>query len=227
MFALLLCAAFLDPRELIEKAIAVEKQNLPERSRYFAREEIRVTRSEGGQRKQLSLRTFEAMVVEGRVRYRQVARDGKPLKAGERKLQPEGKRAGLKMRQVLEYHDLEFAGSESIEGRAAWHVRTRPRATAPRAGSQEDLALLGPMDLWIDEVTGQERKLRLVVERPWGPWTKATTLETWSVRLDRLFVAARSLVRRPIGKSVIETDQVYSDYKRFSSEAVVTFTPEP
>ena len=225
MLALLLLVAAADPRTLLEKAIRVEKENLLERSRYFAREEIKVARIEGGRRKQLSWNTYEAMMVDGRVRYRGVARNGKQLK--DQKLQPEGKRFGLKLAQVLAHHDVTLVGSEVIDGRKAWHVKTRLPEAAPLPQGKEDLALLGPLDLWLDEATGQERQMRLSVERPKGPWTVGTTLETWSTRVDKLFVGARALVRRPVGKAVVETDQVYSNYKRFSSEAVVTFTPEP
>lgn len=227
MLALLLLAAVADPRTLLEKAIAVEREMLPERSRYFAREDIRVTRVQGESRKQLSWTTFEAMIVESRVRYRLVARNGKALKPSQQKLQPEGKRFGLKLKQVLEHHDVEIVGRETLEGRPAWHLHTRPRATAPLPGGMEDLALLGPLDLWLDEATGQERQLRLVVERPKGPWTLGTTLDAIDTRVDRVFVASRALVRRPVGKAIIETEQLYKDYKRFSSEAVVTFTPTP
>ena len=227
MLALLLLAAVADPRALLERAIAVEKEMLPERSRYFAREDVRVTRIEGDRRKQLSWTTFEAMMVEGRVRYRQVARNGKPVKTAQQKLQPEGKRFGLKLTQVLEHHDVEIVGSTLIDGRPAWHLRTHPRGAAPLPGGMEDLALLGPLELWLDAATGQERQLRLVVERPKGPWTLGATLEAWSTRVDRVFVGARSLVRRPAGKAILETEQLYTDYKRFSSEAVVTFTPTP
>jgi hypothetical protein len=225
VLALLLLAAVADPRTLLERAIAVEKEALPERSRYFAREDVRVTRIEGERRKQLAWNTFEAMMVDGRVRYRQVARNGKPLKPQQQKLQPESKRFGLKLTQVLEHHDLELVGRETLEGRPAWHLRTHLRPAAPAPGGMEDLALLGPLDLWIDEATGQERRLRLVVEKPRGPWTLGTTLDANGTRIDRVFVAGHALVRRPVGKAIIETEQTYTGYKRFSSEAVVTFAP--
>ena len=223
---LLLTVAAVEPRALLERARTLEKQNEAERARYFAREDIKLTREESdGSRKQTSWHTYEAIVMAGRLRYRLVARDGKPLPAGQQKLQPEGKRSSFGWTQLLQHHDLKLVGEETIDGRRAWRIRTQLRADAPPPKQLSDVALSSSFDIWIDQATGLERKLRFTVERPWARWHKGATVETWSTPLDRLFVIARTLVRNPNGKRVDETDQVYSNYRRFSGESSIRFDP--
>lgn len=224
MIALLTLALAVDPRALVERAQALSEAQAAERARYFAREDIVVTAEQpDGSRQQKAWRTYEAMIVEGRLRYRLVARNGQPLPAPQQKLQPDGRRSSLGWKQLLAHHDFALAGEEVVDGRKAWRIRTRLLPDAPRPRKLEDAALSGPFEIWIDQQTGLERKLRWTVERPWSVWRKGATVEAWSTPIDKLFVVARTLVRNPSGKYVVETDQVYSNYRRFSGESSIQF----
>jgi len=210
---------------LLQRMLELKKQNLAERSRYFAREDIRVVREKDGQRTPRSWNTYEAAVLDGRIRYKLVARNGKPLAAKSQKLQPEGARYEVQWEQVLAHHNLRLLGTESIGGRAAWHVAARLKPSAPRPVVRQDMALAGSWDIWIDQATGQESRTRLLVERDWLAFTAGSTLETESTLQGALFLPARSVVRRRDQSQIIETEQMLTGYRRFSSESVLL--PEP
>lgn len=220
----LLAALAADPRALLERARELEKANEAERARYFAREDIQLTREQpDGSRRQMSWVTYEAMMVDGRLRYRRVARDGKPLPVNQQRLQPEGRRSSFDWKQLLAQHDLTLVGEEVVDGRRAWRIRTSLRPEAPLPKKLSDVALSGPFEIWIDQATGLESKLRWRVERPWANWTRGATVETWTLMVDRFFVLKRVLVRVPKKDRVEETDQTYTNYRRFSGESSIRF----
>lgn len=224
---LLLLTQSPDPRALLERAIDATRQQKAERARFFGREDVQTFRIEGTKRKRLSWNTYEALVLDGQVRYRRTQRDGKPLPPKRQELQPPGKRWAMRFEQVLAHHELALVGEDSIGGRPVWVLQTRLRPDAPAPTGLEDLGLLGALRLWLDRESGIDLQSRLEVTRSFRGLERGSVIETRLMKFGGVFVAARALIRIPGTKSSVETVQTYSDYKRFSSDVTIRFDPEP
>jgi hypothetical protein len=215
-----------EARELVSRAREAYRQQMNERRLYFGREEIRTWRVEKGKRKLIAWNTYEATVEDGKVMHKRIAHMGKPIQEGKRTPRDGNRRASFDSSQILSYCETRITGEEAIGGRRVWVVEAKPRADAPPPRELADLALMGPVKFWFDQETGTELQSRHLIERGLPQVPAGTIIETRMMPAGTIFVPVRAVVRRPVGKHWVETEQTYSDYKRFSADAVLTFTDE-
>jgi hypothetical protein len=167
------------------------------------------------------------MILEGEIRFKRTRTNGKPLPAKRQQLQPRGKRWGLRHEQMLTGHRLTVTGEEQLGGRPAWVLRAELKEDAAAPQGLEDLALLGSARIWVDKETGIDLQTRLLTTRPFRGLERGTLIETRLMKVDQVFVAERAYIRIPGPRGFTETIQTYSDYQRFSSDAIIRFEPDP
>lgn len=237
----------------MERAIETGTENLQRSANYFGREDIRFYQIFfTGKPRQISWTTSEASVVEGAPYFRLTAINGRKLskkqeQAEQRKLerataerrqrkldgQPlrsTDSRWSVDLRHLLKFHDLERVGEDTIARRKMLVVEARLREEAPAPVGRNDLALAGNLRLWIDAETGYAVRRLLEVTRSWGEWREGSLVEYQLFREEGIYLLEYIRVTRRVDHArvrAVETEQRYSQYRKFTTDSSITFEPTP
>lgn len=242
-----------DAADLLRRAVQAERDNRSRAGNYLFREVIYYREGAGEAPLTLRRATvYEVTFVEGEPFHRLVELDGEPLttemeREEQRRLEEviayrrrvpleqrrkkviaaEGRRYRIDLRMIGEFHDATYAGEETIFGRKAWIIETEPKAGTPKPKNRAQWALSQRCRYWIDQQTLHPLKLISSQLYDWDGINKDTVTESsWQMVDDVWLVAGirtRSQVRHDRAPSVQETDQRYSDYRKFSSSSAITY----
>lgn len=240
-----------DPAELIRVSMEAGKSNTVKAANWLSREDIR--RFDPQRKSKLvSWQTYEASIVEGQNYYRLTARNGKPLKKAERedeqdKLDREaerrrkmarvrtavatgmksismGSRYSLSLEHLIWHHDIQLAGENTTpEGREYWVVDTRLQPSAPLPKERNDMALAGNVTLWIDKETHLLLRRELRVTRVWGDWGPGSSVLFEMFWNGDVMLVKRIATRIGFGARLRDTEQTYSNFKKFGAETEIKF----
>lgn len=230
-----------EPADLLRTAFAASKENSRRSANWLAKEDIKRFQLRR-KRKLISWVTYEASRVEGENYYRLIARNGKPLsKEAERqeqaKLEREAayrratppaarnrrsdSRFSMAIPHILEHHDLQYSGEDTVNGRKIWIVDTKLRDGAPPPRKRDEMALAGDTTLWIDQETNLVTMQELRVKRGWEQWAPGSFVRYELFWNGEVMLVRRILVHLPAAGT--DSEQAYSDYRRFGAESNLTF----
>ena len=231
----------VSPADLLRQALAASKENARKSANWLGREDIKRYQLRR-KRRLISWVTYEASKVEGENYYRLIARDGKPLSKAEHareqaKLDREAayrrttplhqrtrtadNRFSMSIAQILEHHDLQYSGEDTVNGRKIWIVDTRVRDAAPMPAKRDDMALAGNTTLWIDQQTKLVVMQELRVTRNWDQWRPGSLVRYELFWNGEVMLVSRILIHLPFAG--LENVQTYSEYRKFGAESNVTF----
>jgi hypothetical protein len=233
----------IEPAKYLEQVNAASKENSRKSANWLGREDIREYLTAKGHRRLLRWVTYEASKVEGENYYKVTARNGKPLsksdqrreqekldlEAAYRRANPPGarhspivtNRYSISLRQIIAFHQLQYSGEDTINGRTYLIVDTRLRDFAPQPQEPDDLALAGDATLWVDKETNLIVMQELRFKRTWRTWDPGSFVRydmRWNgevMLIQRIFVRHEGLLG--------ESEQLYSEYRKFGSEANIKF----
>ncbi|MGA9528615.1 MAG: hypothetical protein WBS24_10910 [Terriglobales bacterium] len=236
----------LDPS--LEEAVANDKKTSDEAQKYTYTEHKKdLTFDSKGRVKQDSSDTFEIIFLEGAPYQKHTLHNGKPLpekeqKAEDKKLadvakarreNPEKDRVlsgqfhlKLPVDQIAAHFDVSAAGSDEIDGRKTLVFNAVPR---PGSGGMKEMSrdgLAWEMKLWVDEqdkvfskidakviADGMRYENGLVCEFNW----QRVNGEAWLP--VRYWIKGK--VRYMMMNVPVETEQSYSDYKKFHADTKI------
>jgi hypothetical protein len=223
-----------DAAELLARSVGAERSNTQRMARYLFREDVRQRYydSRGKLTSDHSL-TYEVLIIEGRPYHRRIAMDEVPLSpeddakeqermervAAERRGAPNKQTASERRRRVVPYdqlgrlHQVKLAGEEIIAGRSCYVLQAEPRRGAKPRTRDEERLLRSEVRVWMDRQTLHRVRMALT-------GGEETTFE-FAQHDGDIWLISRILSRTKQGKATLETEQVYSDYRRFSSESSI------
>lgn len=233
---LAVAASAQDVGELLFRSVEAERANRRAMAMYLFREDVRQRHFDprGGVAGNRWM-TYDVLMLEGRPYHRRVAIDGRPLPpeeeaqeqqrmeqvAAERRRNPSLRSPADRARRVVPYDQLSrllrvrTGGEETADGRPCWLVLGSPkRGAEPRTRDEERLAE-SRVKVWIDKTT--LHRVRMEVQ---GPQDQRTTFE-YAQQDGDIWLIKRITARERQGRTLIETEQVYSDYRRFSAESSI------
>ena len=209
---------------------------------YLFREDVHQKHFDArGQLSSNRLLTYDVLMLEGRPYHRRVAIDGRPLApdeeelerermdrvAAERRRNPTARSPSDRARRVVPFDQIvrlsrtRLAGEQTVGGRPCWLVLASPkRGAKPRTSDEERLAE-SQVKVWIDKAT--LHRVRMELE---GRRDQRTTFE-YAQQDGEIWLIKRITARQREGKTTIETEQVYSNYRRFSAESSVRIDETP
>ena len=242
-----------DAAELLRRAVDAERDNRHRAGNYLFREMIYYREGvPGGKLSLRRSSTYEVTFVEGEPFHMLVAVDGEPLSpemerdeqkrleqvAEYRRKTPieqrrkkvisaEGRRFRIDLRLIGECHDARYAGEDTVMGRKAWVIETEPKAGTRKPKNRAEWALSQKCRYWIDQETLHPLKLISTQLYDWDDVKKdAQTESTW-LRVDDVWLVASiqstSMPQNHKPPVVLETDQRYSNYRKFSSSSAITY----
>lgn len=249
-FAADLNAADLTGDEIIRSAVEGEKRQEELRRQYIYREhqENRLLRPDGSAGKLYINRDFENIFLEGGFYRKLVAIDGKPLKpkqaqeeeaklrmtAAERKAaagpKKRGLTSGVPLADMVEVMEHRLLREEEIGGRKYWVVQSEPKKDAVPKTPSETKTLAYRYVQWIDQAD------RSVARREWdviGPGQDtlpgSTVQLSFARNADGVLLPQQYIWKsvRGSGKVSFLQTQLFSDYRRFTSQTNVSFGDTP
>lgn len=229
---LLLCAhLFLcaqDPRALLDQALQTKKDIYPRVKDYLGREDIRYYRTElPGPRKQTDWNTFDVFVVDQRRVFRLIARNGKPIKPTDRPTSHS--RIAFRVEDVLQNHAISLKGEAILLGRKCWVLEAVLDPGSPDNVSREAGMSASDATLWIDQQTHYLLKEESRLRRRWNGFPEGSVVTHEAILHHDLPLSDRILLKRhiPRGKNqtLLETEQIYSNYRRFAAQSAIEFNP--
>ncbi len=238
-----------DGIQLIEQSIAAERENQIASANWLAREDIRHYAVVGRKKKRVGWQTFEASFLEGRPYYRNIAINGKPLTQRQteredarmekelqyRKNTPRkeqvfnDRRIGFGLRPTLMSHDFKVVREEMKQGRRTWVVEGKLRPDTPPPSTRSDGGLSSNFIAWIDQETKLAVREELTVQREWMHLEPGSTIVLGFDFSSGLRLVSRIVLRgapSPNGHSW-ETEQIYSEYKKFAAESQIILDQNP
>lgn len=222
-----------DANELLEKALLAKQELAPRIRDYLGREDIRYFRSrESGPREMTDWLTYDVFVIGKERVFRLVARKGKPLKPGKRKARPqqgENDRVSFNVEDLRKNHTLSMKGEATLLGRLCWVLEGRLDPGAPDTVSRSGGMASSDSTLWIDQESHWILKHEVLLRRRWQGFPEGSTVTQEFLWHDGLPLSSRIHLQRTFsfGKRpfVLETEQIYSDYRRFGAETAIEFNP--
>jgi len=234
-FAAALNAADLTGDEIIRSAVEGEKRQEELRRQYIYREhqENRLLRPDGSAGKLYINRDFENIFLEGGFYRKLVAIDGKPLKpkqaqeeeaklrmtAAERKAaagpKKRGLTSGVPLADMVEVMEHRLLREEEIGGRKYWVVQSEPKK---------------------DAVPKTPSETKTLARREWdviGPGQDtlpgSTVQLSFARNADGVLLPQQYIWKsvRGSGKVSFLQTQLFSDYRRFTSQTNVSFGDTP
>ena len=226
-----LCAHFLgaqDPRALLDQALQTKKDLYPRVKDYLGREDIRYDRTElPGKRKQTDWSTYDVFVVDRRRVFRLIARNGKPIKPTDRPTVTN--RIAFRVEDLPQNHALTLKGEATLLGRKCWVVEAVLNPASPDNVSREAGMSASDATLWIDQQTHYLLKEESRLRRRWNGFPEGSVVTYEALLHHDLPLTGRIHLQReiPRGKTqtLLETEQIYSDYRRFGAESAIEFNP--
>lgn len=190
LIALVAFSAFAqEPRQIIERAMAKDEQNLNLRDNYLCERRTRqVTYEKDGRIKEDISKTHEVFYYDGTEIERLIAKNGVPLADKEllkeqqrvdkeiEKIRKENPRERAKRRgesekdkreeiearrELLEAFDFSMVGTKDINGRPCWGIRGEPRPGFNGKGRRADQMKKVRGVVWIDQGTYEFTRMEL------------------------------------------------------------------
>jgi hypothetical protein len=223
-----------DAEELLARSVEAERSNKQRMARYLFREDVRQRYYDA--RDKLTgdhSLTYEVLIIEGRPYHRRIAIDGAPLSpeddakeqermervATERRRDPNVQTASERKRRVVPYDQLgrlyrvKLAGDETAGGRSCYVLEAEARRGAKPRTRDEARLLRSKVRVWVDRETLHRVRMALT-------GSEETTFE-FAQHDGDIWLISRIVSRTKQGKATLETEQVYSNYRRFSSESSI------
>jgi hypothetical protein len=246
-----------DARALMQGMHRAETENRRQAAYFVYREEIRFWETvEGGPVRSRDWVSYELTMLEGESYHRRVAINGHPLDPDEEEaeekryreveryrratpleerrrkhLAAEERRFKIDTRIVMDFHDMKLLGEATHGGRKVWVVETMPRKGAPKPKRRSEWSLSQRLKYWIDEQTFLPLEVEAEQLFDFDSSRKGTVTRVTYKDVDGVSLLQRihSSGVRKSGKLTVtaETDQTYSNYRRFRSESVLWFNDDP
>lgn len=235
----------VDAHKIIAESIAANEASARDSAQWLGREDVRhYVKDREGRRKQTSWFTYEALVLEGAPYYRLTGVNGKAIskrmeRAEQRRLDEEtayrrqmplaerqyhGPRIGFRLSGATLAHDLRLLGSEQIDGRTVWVVEGSLRPDARMAQNAMEGALASDFTLWIDEKTKLTVREEFRLRRPFhGIREGSVGIKEYDLRPEARLAAKWTLRILASGGATGETEQMYSNYRRFEAIAAIEY----
>jgi len=239
-----------EPLDLLRKSIAAERENRRRSFNYVWREEIiHNLYSPPGELLQRDSSTYEVLFVEGETYHRLVARNGQPLESEEiakeqqkleavadfrrktpvderrrRWIAAEGRRLTFTYRLLAEHHKVVLVGEGTIGGRSAWILEAEPHG-APKPRTRKEWAFVLRCKLWIDQSSLLPLRMEYTQVRDWDNIPAGSVTEVSFTPVDEVWLASRIVARQQLSRGnrleISETQQVYSQFHKFSADSVI------
>lgn len=246
-----------EPRALLQRMYEAERENRRQATRFVYREDIRYLESfPDGTTRRKNWVTYEVTIVEGEPYHRRVSFNGEPLSAAEAALEEaryqkvvayrratsleerrqryfaaEENRFKLDTRLVLDNHDLRLLGDAPLLGRDTWVLEATPRRGTRKPRSRAEWSLSQKLRYWIDKQSAVPLQVEAVQMYDYESSRKDTTTRVNFTEVEGVWLTERidSRGMRKIGrdKVVTETDQRYSNYRRFRADSILLFDEPP
>ena len=237
-----------DAAHLMEESVRAEDANQVAAACWLGREDIRHFGIAGRKKKLTGWQTYEASILAGRPYYRKIAMDGRTLSpkqaSGEdermdAELQYRGttpwneqaandRRIGFGLKSALPCHDFKILRAEELRGRKVWLVAGTLLPDAPVPVTQSDGGLSSDLLAWVDQETKLTLREELTERKTWARLRPGSTVILEFDFSQGLRLVSRILLRSaPNDKGKFtETEQIYSDYKKFGAESLIILQPQ-
>lgn len=245
-----------DAAALLRRAVDAERDNRHKAGNYLFREVIFYREGLPGKAMNLRRSAaYEVTFLEGEPFHRLVELDGAPLspemerneqkrmeevaeyrrkvpleKRRKKVIAAEGRRFRIDLRLIGEYHEAHFAGEDTVLGRKAWIIETEPKPGTHKPRNRAEWALSQKCRYWIDQETMHPLKLVSTQLYDWDDVSQGTVTESTWLRVDDVWLVATIKTRgeEQRGKLALarETDQRYSNYRKFSTTSAITYEAE-
>ena len=238
----------LSAEDILKRYIEERKANLPRARQYtLTNKETHIFFDGKGEEKSRSSKTFDVVFLEGDTYRKLIARDDKPLSAGEAaKVEKEMQKTAEERRKgtavfstsrnisiasdedLFTLHTCKIAGQEEIEQRKTWVVQCDPRAGLVAENPSEKEKLTTSRRLWIDEK--QYALVKFVdtvlegnpLETPGSTTTVKFALINNDAWLEISLVIDGHLHFAKFIKPKVRTEYVNSNFKKFDVQSTVT-----
>jgi len=246
-----------EPRALLQRMYEAERNNRRQATRFVYREDIRhlETLPDGSTRRKNWI-TYEVTILEGEPYHRRVALNGQPLPPAEAQLEEsryqkvaayrratsfeerrqhhfaaEENRFKFDTRLVVDNHDLKLLGDAPLLGRDTWVLEATPRRGTRKPKTRAEWSLSQKLRYWVDKQTAVPLQVEAVQLYDYDTSRKGTTTLVVYTEVEGVWLTERIDSRgiRKIGrdKVITETDQRYSNYRRFRADSTLLFEDEP
>jgi hypothetical protein len=241
-----------DAIELFLRSAQVEKTN-SDKAQQYAYREYRVNQEidKNGKESSRQTETWDVIGLEGSTYRKLIQRNDQPLKPKEQKREDErlaqetARRKGQKRRRTLlplsfsygvrrltpertvALFDLEFTGTEEVDGRAAYVVEGMPKAGAHPANANEKENLNYRQKIWIDQEDYMQSRGEMEVIGEHSRMQKGTLIESRNARneagvwLPKEFRFRFNLRILKMGVVRGDLSGTYSDYRKFQVDSEV------
>ncbi len=239
-----------DARALVEKSLVAEAENRSRMVNYLFLEQV--TRKSFNRERKLvdsQASAFEVTFIEGKPAFRRVSVNGRPLTEEEEKQETarlrqlaedrrnrpdiaspvEQRRRAHPFQTFRRYHDFTLAGEEQMDGRECWIIDSRPRRGHPRPQSSDEERIAdATARFWIDKETLHRVRMDVTALKPASAAkVQEYTSYRWGQRDGSVWLITAIRTVLPLsgnGKTLAyyEGEQLYSNYRRFSSESSVS-----
>jgi hypothetical protein len=238
-----------EARTLVNECLRAETENTKVAANWLGREDIRRFTIHGRKRKLTGWQTFEASFLAGRPYYRKIAINGKPLSRSQieredalmgaelryRQDTPRAeqrsndRRTGFGLKTILYSHDFQVLREDAWHGRKTWVVEGILRSDAPEPMTLSDGGLSSDVLLWVDEETHLPVREELTVRKTWAHMESGSTILLEFSFDNGLRLISKIVLRgMPNEKGLFhETEQTYSNYRKFGAESQIIVHPEP
>jgi hypothetical protein len=244
--------ALPDPADLLGRSIAAERVNRDRAYSFVWQEQIiHLLYQPAGRLAQRDAATYEVLFLEGESFHRMVARNGRPLSPEEdaaervrmeqvaefrrktpiderrkRWIAAEGHRLTFTYRLLAEHHRLAVLGEETVNNRKAWVLEATPH-NAPKPRNRKEWAFVLQSKIWIDQQTLHPVRMEHIQTKDWDNIPAGSVTGIWFTPVDDVWLVSRILARqeslRDGVSQVRETEQSYSNYRKFAADSIIRF----
>lgn len=237
----------VDAADLLRRSIAADRENSRHAANYLFREDIIYRRrNPDGQAEAERSRTYEVIYLVDGPYYRLVARNGLPLppedEAAEvakmdreaetrrrdpgmrsENLNPRKDRFSVPYAKLAEFHKVRFQGEETVSGRPTYVLVAEPRSRSEVSSDLDRYVRTMRVRVWIDRETLVRLRMRAEAVRK-SPWLPKGHIIQYDYGLvnNEIWLIHRIQLRVPLKQpkgSWQETDQRYSNYRKFQSDS--------
>jgi hypothetical protein len=245
-------SAIPDPVDLLKRSIAAERVNRDRAYSFVWQEQIvHLLYQPAGRLAQRDSATYEVLFLEGESFHRLVARDGQPLAPTEeqaervrmeqvadfrrktpieerrkRWIAAEGRRLTFTYRLLAEHHRLAVLGEETVNNRKTWVLEATPD-NAPKPRNRKEWAFVLQSRIWIDQQTLLPVRMEHTQTRDWDNIPAGSVTQIWFTPVDDVWLVSRILARQETLREglgqIRETEQTYSNYRKFAADSIIRF----
>jgi hypothetical protein len=243
-----------DAATLLQRSIEAERTNRDRAYSYVWQEQIvHRTFSPPGRLAERTSSAYEVLILEGEPYHRLVSRNGEPLseaeEAGEREkmqqvaefrrktpmeerrkrwIAAEGQRLTFTYGLLTRHFRLAVNGEEELGGRRTWILQATPD-NAPKPRNRKQWVYVLACKLWIDQETLLPIRMELTQTKDWENIPAGTQTDIRFTLVDDVWLASRIYSRQQLERAgvgqVQETEQTYSNFRKFAADSVIRFQP--